>query len=236
MFYIPIIIICIILFFITHTSFLETSERSLAFDQPPVKPNCNKACPKNLQPVCGSDGKTYGNSCLFTNTNCQAGGKLKSKPGNCVSGPTGGIPSLKATPVPVANSRCPPGQHWGILGSMCAPGKPCIWGCKPNPTPTIFNAPPEYTIVQDCPEGQHKDIVAPRCDRDKPCPDNATPKLGCIPNKQLTIIPSVGCKSGYTKRCPKGDEIWYNQTVLKKTNPSECTCTNGKDSHPFPYE
>lgn len=105
-----------------------------------------------------------------------------------------------------------------------------------QPPVPVVNALPGYIIVQDCPEGQHKDIVAPRCERDKPCPDDATPKLGCIPNKQLTIIPSVGCKSGYTKLCPKGDQIWYNQTVLKKTNPSACICTNGKESHPFPYE
>ena len=34
--------------------------------------NCNKPCSKKLQPVCGSDGITYENLCLFNNAKCEA--------------------------------------------------------------------------------------------------------------------------------------------------------------------
>ena len=38
---------------------------------------CNGACPRNLDPVCGSDGNTYDNECLLNFASCKSGGKIK---------------------------------------------------------------------------------------------------------------------------------------------------------------
>lgn len=38
---------------------------------PPPPRNCQTGCPFNLNPVCGSNGVTYPNICVFENAKCQ---------------------------------------------------------------------------------------------------------------------------------------------------------------------
>ena len=45
---------------------------------------CNSACPRNYEPVCGSDGRTYANECLLNFASCKSGGKIrKVSDGEC---------------------------------------------------------------------------------------------------------------------------------------------------------
>ena len=41
------------------------------------EPNCGMGCPSTLDPVCGSDGKTYGNECARTLVACMNGEDIR---------------------------------------------------------------------------------------------------------------------------------------------------------------
>ena len=45
--------------------------------------NCDKDCTRELRPLCGSDGKTYSNPCVFANAQCKNDSLTIAKQGEC---------------------------------------------------------------------------------------------------------------------------------------------------------
>ena len=55
-----------------------------------IPTDCPKICTLEYRPICGSDGKTYGNICMFNAAKCRAakaGKSLKvANKGKCIPG------------------------------------------------------------------------------------------------------------------------------------------------------
>jgi hypothetical protein len=73
---------------------------------PPTK-NCPRLCPGYIKYVCGSNGKTYINSCYFNGANCEAGGKLTLKPGKCPPKGPKGLDTTLSPPTKNCPRLCP---------------------------------------------------------------------------------------------------------------------------------
>lgn len=105
MFYVFIIIIICIALCMANSmlDFTPQTSNVFRFSEPPTK-NCTRPCPRNISYVCGSNGKTYVNSCSFDIANCQTGGKLTFKPGKC---PPKGPNTTLSPPTTNCTRLCP---------------------------------------------------------------------------------------------------------------------------------
>jgi len=75
-----------------------------------VKRECPDQCPFNYEPMCGTDGVTYGNTCQMEAANCEAGGTiLLAHPGECKTD------DARCPPVTCDNNNCGPDQDCKIL-------------------------------------------------------------------------------------------------------------------------
>merc|ERR1719402_1124120 len=75
-----------------------------------VKRECPDQCPFNYEPMCGTDGVTYGNTCQMEAANCEAGGTiLLAYPGECKTD------DARCPPVTCDNNNCGPDQDCKIL-------------------------------------------------------------------------------------------------------------------------
>ncbi|KAI8847854.1 hypothetical protein BC829DRAFT_490408 [Chytridium lagenaria] len=167
-----------------------------------TNPSCDKACTKIYQPVCGSDGKTYSNDCVFSIAKCNTPSLALSFSGECASKP--------------------------FLATRDAPtySNPCVFSiaqCKtpPSLSPSLVNALPSRSCEKSCTREYR-----PVCGSDgktysNPCmfsiaqcktPSLAQSFTGECPSKPVTCEKS--CTREYRPVCGSDGKTYSNPCVF----------------------
>jgi len=167
------------------------------------------ACTRIYKPVCGCDGRTYGNACVAANAGASVGVEGECAPGPSCGGLAGRRCSGSVVCVDDPSDRCDPSQGGRDCSGSCACPRvsPCVPGTQWDPSPTVCAcvADPCFTVL--CPIGTYcesKDGTA-RCEPGiHPC---AT--VLCGPDTRCVVRDGVGsCEPiGHacaTVLCPPG--------------------------------
>jgi hypothetical protein len=84
--------------------------------------NCPRICNKKYEPVCGDNGRTYGNSCMFDSAKCRNATLTKLYNGRCkVTTPSSSPPLVPCPDCPPSspNDRAVCGANGKTYGSSC---------------------------------------------------------------------------------------------------------------------
>lgn len=125
-----------------------------------IRPPCPKFCTRIYEPVCGSDGRTYANSCRLESVTCRDPFVVKEKDGVCD----------QEVPPPPTPPRCPLGCTREYLPVCASDGRTYNNMCLLNMTackdPTVF-----VVSAGPCAETPEEGQTVPRSPQ---CPQGCT--------------------------------------------------------------